>query len=350
MADCQKHFHCTHNYQGLTNVIALGILFGAATLVQIIGGLVGGALIPGVGFVTAWALLGAVFALCDFLHGGKLICIQEETCVIGRIVEFIPVGQDKSGFEKMDDDFTFNVVLSPHSSEELIAEVTASDPYQGPFLLEQPPSANEGLGYAGVSVKFTNIDHDTEVLHCEVKGCRVHDVCIAMKAAAVGGAAVAIICSIPVVGWVACLIAVAIWAALTAAAISIAWAAAHNGDINDVYDPASGQLEAADPDTGLGGSVVVIKGDWVYDAGHSGWNEIHPVRHVQKLKVPDRFLGATKADAALVEAFKTEFLDPWCFHVKQPDDEDVKDSQDEPKNDWHIHPDVDGCEEPVEVD
>jgi hypothetical protein len=166
-----------------------------------------------------------------------------------------------------------------------------------------------------------------------------------------GAPIVAVICSIPIFGWIACLIAAAIWLAITAAAVAIAWAATHNGDINDVYDPAAGELTAADPKTGEGGDVILVTGDWVYDAGHSGWNEIHPIRHVQKLtpEVDSRFRGMGKADSALVEAFKKEVLDVWCFHVGQGSDPLVVEAQKEPENQWHIHPSIDGCKEEVVI-
>lgn len=124
------------------------------------------------------------------------------------------------------------------------------------------------------------------------------------------------------------------------------------GDINDVYDPAAGDLTAADPTTGEGGDVVLVTGDWVYDAGRDGWNEIHPVRHVQKLtqEVDARFRGMGKADPALVEEFKKEVLDVWCFHMKQSTDPLVVEEQRDPKNQWHIHPSIDGCKEEEEVE
>jgi hypothetical protein len=352
MADCGKHFKCvpTGAFVGLTSVIALGILAGSMVIIDIVAAVILGAAIPGLGIVAGVAFVVAIFELCAFLHGGKLICIQDASCTIGRLVEIIPVGQDKSGFEKMDDDFTMNILPSPHSPVELLAEVTASDPIQGPFLVEQPASAAHGLGFAGESVKFENIPHDTEVFHVEVKGCRVHDVCAVLKAMSFGAPVIGAICSIPLIGWIVCAIAAAIWLAITAAAVAIAWAATHVGDINDVYDPAAGELTAADPKTGEGGDVILVRGDWVFDAGHSGWNEIHPITHVQKLTdvVDPRFRSMNKADATLVAEFKKEVLDPWCFRVKEGTDPGVKSAQGEPENRWGIHPLIDGCtREPI---
>lgn len=344
MADCQKHFHCVPvgDYRPLdaATLAIMSVIFGVIAGIggNPLGGAISGAL---------W--IAAVFDLCRYLEGGKLICHETTVCVIGRLVQLIPVGQDKSGLENMDDDYTFNIVLSPHASNESVSDIAATDPHQGKYIQRQPGPDSIGLGYVGESVKFTNLTDDTEVLHCEIKGCRVHDVCIVLKVMSFPTAAAAVICSIPVIGWVACVIALAIVALITLIAGGIAWAATHSGELNDVLDPNSGTLTPADPDTGLGGDIILVKGDWVYDAGHSGWNEIHPVRYVQKLDIPDEFHGPSPADAALVERFKNEVLDPWCFEVTRPDDPAVRDEQAKPENTWHIHPSIDGCREPEPI-
>jgi hypothetical protein len=352
MADCGQYFKCVSKdaFTPLDNVIALGILTGVLTIVAIVAAVITGAAIPGLGVVAGVLFIVAIFELCAFLHGGKLVCIQDDACTIGRIMELIPVGADKSGFEEMDDDFTLNILPSPHSPIELLSEMTASNPDQGPFLAPQPPSTDLGLPFSGVSVKFENIPHDTEVFHVEVKGCRVRDVCNVLKAMSFGAPIVGAICSIPLIGWLACAIAALIWLAITAAAVAIAWAAAHVGNINDVYDPAAGELTAADPATGEGGDVILVRGDWVYDAGHAGWNEIHPIRSVHKLTdvVAPQYRDMAKADASLVASFKKEVLDVWCFHVGQASDPLVIAAQQDPTNGWHIHPWIDGCDtEPV---
>jgi len=354
MANCGKHFKCVSasNFRPL-GAIALGLWAAGLIITDLLAGILGGAPIPGLG-VVGWALfIAAVFDLCRFLHGGKLVCLGDNSCAIGRIMNFVPVGADKSGLEKMDDDFCINILLSPHSPVETRNEIISSDPNQGKFIDEQDASKNLGLPYEGEDVEFSGIVIDgtptkkkVEVLHTEIKGCRVHDVCNVLKAMSIIGLAVPIICSIPIIGWIACLIALAIWAAITLAAVGIAWAATHNGHINDVYDPSAGELKAADPVTGEGGDVILVRGDWVFDAGHAGWNEIQPVRHVQKLTndIDPVYRDMAKASAELVEKFKKEVLDVWCFYVGQGADPDTKIEQDKPKNRWHIHPLIDGCD------
>jgi hypothetical protein len=345
--NCGKYYHCVtkDDFTGLTSLLAIGIIAGALTLIEVALLVLAGSAIPGFGVIAGVLFILAVFELCAYLHGGKLICLGNDSCAIGRIVEFIPVGQGKTGFEKMDDDFTFNMLLSPHGPTETANEMVVSDPNQGKFIEEQPESRDLGQPYEGESVKFTDLAAPTEVLHCEVKGCRVHDCCIVLKVMSFGAPIVGAICSVPLIGWAVCLVVGLIWLAIMSAAFTIAWYSTHNGHINDVYDPAAGALNAANKDTGAGGDVVLVRGDWVYDEGHAGWNETHPVRSVQKLTdvIDPRFRAIDKATPTLVAEFKAEVLDVWCFYAGQADDPDVKDEQDEPRNDWHIHPDVDGC-------
>lgn len=352
MANCGQYYKCVTpaNYKPL-GAIALGIAAGSFLLGEILLNAFTGVVVPGLGLVSGILLIMAVWDLCAYLSGGKSICLQDDSCVIGRVAELIPVGSDKSGLEKMDDDFTFNLILSPHSPVETKEEIIMSDPNQGGFIEDQAAITGLGLGYAGVSVKFTKIDHDTEVLHCEVKGCRVHDECIALKISAVAGAIIASICTVPVVGWLACLIALAIWAVVSLIVAAIVWAASHSGDINDVLDPASGEIRAANPDTGEGGDVVLVRGDWSYDAGHTGWNEIHPVRYVLKLTdvIPQRFRDMAKASPDLVAEFKRLILDPWCFYVAEGQSPVVLKAQQEPANNWHVHPLIDGCSTPPQI-
>lgn len=194
MADCQKHYHCVPVDQYKPLAAASMALF--ALIAGVISGIF--SLPPGGGIIAGIVWIAAVFDLCRYLHGGKLICHELEVCVIGRVAELIPVGADKSFPDTMDDDFTFNIVLSPHSSEETASQMIATDPYQGRYIERQPDPDSLGLGFEGVSTTFTGPPvFETEVLHCEVKGCRVHDVCTVLKVMSFPTAAAAVICSLP---------------------------------------------------------------------------------------------------------------------------------------------------------
>jgi hypothetical protein len=54
------------------------------------------------------------FLLCEYLLGGKLVCLAAgaHRCAIGVVAGLEPVGS-KSGFDAIDNDFSFNVLLAP---------------------------------------------------------------------------------------------------------------------------------------------------------------------------------------------------------------------------------------------
>jgi hypothetical protein len=123
-----------------------------------------------------------------------------------------------------------------------------------------------------------------------------------------------------------------------------AWFGAHDGDPTDAaVNPGDGDLHSAN-NLAQGGDYVVIKGDWCYDAAHSGWNEFHPVKSVQK--IPHAPYWKEGSSATEVNAFKTNVLDIWCNFSTQAGSAGVKNAQTQPENRWTLHPDVDGCQPP----
>ena len=90
----------------------------------------------------------------------------------------------------------------------------------------------------------------------------------------------AAVCSIPVIGWIACFI-------LSIAAVVITVAGIVNA-LNDTGNPSDvnpniSSIHPAEVPDGNGADVLVVKGTWVYDSAHEGWNEIHPIKQCQKV-------------------------------------------------------------------
>ncbi len=56
------------------------------------------------------------FLLCEYLLGGKLVCLAGggDRCAIGVVAGLEQVGAGKSGFDAIDNDFSFNVLLAPY--------------------------------------------------------------------------------------------------------------------------------------------------------------------------------------------------------------------------------------------
>lgn len=62
------------------------------------------------------------FLLCEYLLGGKLVCLDggRDACAIGVVVSREEVGS-KSGFEALDNDFSFNLLLLPFEPQDFTA-------------------------------------------------------------------------------------------------------------------------------------------------------------------------------------------------------------------------------------
>src|SRR5207249_2529415 len=76
---------------------------------------------------------------------------------------------------------------------------------------------------------------------------------------------------IPIGRWICSLLST-LFAPLVLAAMVAAWIA---GSSDNRDFEGAGDLNPGD--------VVVIHGRWVYDAGHTGWNELHAVLSLQKI-------------------------------------------------------------------
>ena len=55
-------------------------------------------------------------AACDYLLGGKLVCMSPDpVCAIGTIIGLEGTSYGKSGFDAIDNDFSFNLLLAPYA-------------------------------------------------------------------------------------------------------------------------------------------------------------------------------------------------------------------------------------------
>jgi hypothetical protein len=343
--------------------------------------------LPG-GNVAAYIIqivLGGSFdtaqAECDWLLGGKLVCLGGDRCAIGRITSFDP--PTTSFPNGLDNDFSFNILLSPHEIEEFAfndrltnyyavandglqgwliteqkkpngdtlmptprgqphdpAELLPSPVYHGDFTTE-PSSSYISYDPAASPFQVPGSDesYDVPALHVECEGSRTRDVCAALNAVW-GPIHASHVCDIPLIGWFICLILSIILLPVYAVAFAIAWRAAQDGNADDARtDRGGGTL-------GLGDRVI-ITGRWVYDAGHSGANELHPVKTIQKI-----------GDAEYDDSDFASFYTRWCNHIEEappydgpgvrpadmsPAQTGVFDSQVAPEQQWVLHPLVDGC-------
>ncbi len=311
---------------------------------------------------------------CNYMLHGKLVCLGGHRCAIGRVGGFETVA-DKSGMDKLDNDFSINLVLCPVDLEVFQrGDAHLIDNYnlailgpQGWLITEQSgmPVPREtaadqkpSIRYSPTHVGFDDFTFGTPVvaptagqqqipvpvLHCEIEGDRAFTVCTAF--AGFWDPISDTICSfnpfgIPI-GKLACFLISLAVAPVVAAIFTTAWIAGSND--NRDFDGA-GSLTV--------GQTVVITGRWSYDASHQGWNELHAVKSVQKIDDPAVCDWATFNDLRQRWCDRTSEVPPPSDPGKRPagmtpPQSAIYDAQLDPANRWILHPSVDGCQPPQE--
>jgi hypothetical protein len=379
------------------------------------GGLVAlAAFLEALRYVLNWLIHGKLICLhrqanTDCACGGAAALT---VCAIGEIVDTEAVGQDKNPIEDIDDDFAINLALFPLQMAAFAArgyvapetvlrgtKRTYSDAFrtylQGLMAIATQPARVQAdlltrrqnahgelaeFGYLRTMVMHSNgsylpwteivgrdsgtplsgpdeharwLDYvlknaalrpekfSAPVLHCEFEGSRPHDMLAALEGFPFGGS----YCKKNWFTKLVCRIVSAILAPVVLAAVALAWA--RNTE---------GSTDGALVDGGTIGPKdrVIVRGAWVYDTGHQGWNEIHGVRIVQRV-------DAVPSDPTEFNAF----LHRWCERLAEtpmnegaprrglavginlPQDVPAAAAtlaaQNEPQNQWTLHPAVDGC-------
>jgi len=318
-------------------LVAIG---GIGGLIAMITALFVAAAVPVLGIILilsgGGAMLAAIIATFEYLLGGKLICLGDgDQLAIGSVLGVEPASS-KSGIAALDNDYSVNMLLCPHEKIDgkpeddweaaQIPLIDSSNPlnYQDFLVEEQPESSNHGIPYSGYE--------DASALnranfHIELEGSRIHDVYIALLAAwailVVAALIAAALAAIPVIGWLLALLAMLFGAAIGAIVVAAVWAAADDGDLDDV-DPSIGELHRGD--------FIVSYGTWTYDSGHNdtdvGWNELHPVKFLSKAE--------HCADEKEAEEWKIKIIETFNPSIKEAQEKLTV-------NRWRIHPVIDGC-------
>lgn len=313
-----------NDYQVQIWQLAPGFVAAAAIAVVIL--LAGGAIVPGVGV----GLLLAIIAYCRWWLYGRLICLGKEVCAIGWVIT-VETPAEKSGLDKFDTDYSVNLCLAPFRLGATQAEVEV-EPVQGWIVKETDSiknSVHPTLDFAGLTAQQYSNYKPTASCHAEFEGGGIWDLYQAAQAALPFAGAAAVVCSIPILGWVACAILGGIAAAITIAGIIAALN--DTGSPSDV-DPALGnEIHTNDP-TGIGADILFVKGEWVYDSAHEGWNEIHPIRRAQRIGT---WGGSWEFGVGTVTQM--------CDASARADDPATVANQQQPQNQWQIHPVIDGC-------
>lgn len=301
--------------------------------------------------------LGGWWEVCDYMLHRKLVCLgsvrpgkkngkpklihspdAELVCAIGRIVSFEPPSS-KSGFDTIDNDFSFNILLrpddaiaglsdNPFGSDAWLKIADGLDAvrrgYQGELLTEQAnmPQPREGddggphyggytsemffdstrnqSGAAALSLTMDPgpsnrmvvkrsvwyLDGSVQQYDPEAAGSYsvpvLHCECEGTRIHDVFNVAD----QMPGGGsgckkhWytrIGCFLLNLIFLPFTSAFVAEAWANARDGNYHDALE-GNGDLNLGD--------LVLVRGRWAFDAGHHGYNEIHAVHTIQKIPDP----------------------------------------------------------------
>jgi hypothetical protein len=290
-----------------------------------------------------------LIALAYWYLNGRLVCLSDpvfapdgQACAIGVVVGLLRPNAVKVITKFGDNDATMDILLANGpTSYGPDPSVFWTFP-QGWLVKPNDAILNIGLSY-GTS---TSDVENQEQLHCEFEGSGVHDFLEWL------GAILAILIALLVLLAVVPQATLLLWF-LRAIAILLGV-----GGIGNLLAPGTrGQPTPTNSNLGplSEGNIVFVTGDWIYDSGHAGWNEIHAVHACQILSdktgnqpaVLDN--GQWPSDLGGGLGLDTppkvqQLVQLWCAALGDSTTTVSGGSQTDPGNNWVIHPVVDGCQ------
>jgi hypothetical protein len=326
------------NTVGILNMIGMALTFGLTA--WIVAAIASGP----VGLAVAIAEVIAVIALLRWWLNGRLICLGKEPCLIGMVGKLTspdPVGN------LGDNDFDMDVLLAPGPTgfrddfaNANLPKPPVSDYQAAPQGDLLSPQSSISAIFKGYEAESGNAGELT-ALHCEFEGSGIRDLLIFFEIVLALLVAALVLESIPGWGWLATILIIL--------AILVGGGGILMGALNDL-GPGSPTDVSPDLKELAEGDIVVVRGVWIYDSFHEGWNEIHPIKDCH-IALAAKDSGMTKlspwppgfATAAEVKAQ----LELWCPMIQDAHDAEDGGSRDDPKNDWTLHPLVDGCSDVV---
>jgi hypothetical protein len=280
---------------------------------------------------------------------GRLICLGGERCAIG-----VALGRPHSQpLQKAgDDDASMNVLLAPNptATDPDAIDAIPKDDYtggqQGYLTKEQDAVLQIGREYVSDT---EHVRKYIKSLHCEFEGSGMRNVLAwASVVLALLIAALAVLLMVPppfgpVISWLIMLLAGLITLIAGGAALIHPL---NPGDPTDI-NPNLGMLAKGD--------IVIVKGDWIYDSLHTGWNEIHAIHDCQiigHMDYDDNAFVPWPADLGGGFGLDTQVkveqaVDHWCKALDEAHATEEGGTRDDPQHNWVIHPLIDGCTVPI---
>lgn len=365
---------CTQpgSYQSVP-IVAM-VVFSVGGLAGLIAQLAGVA--PGIAPVLGLGLCAAGIALCHWWLYVRLICLGGDRSATGAIYSLEPYSFSNDIF---DTDYSFNLLLwgfvpqnelpgwfvsnewSDTALTQLATEWASLPPFVPPnmswasvanlvtLIVAQPSLAqvvsDDGIVFNGQGVDsvdqasppLANGSNQHFVLHCEIEGSGMRDILALLIAAAVLFAAALIFSGIPIVSIIISIIAILLvligGGIISNSPASPPTQGGFGGTFNP-YRPGDNPNQPVD--------LAYVFGRWVCDSGfmHGAGNELHPVHYM--CKIGETTQGAIAGGNWPGDVGEIQVkLDDFFAYINSPAAGVL---QQQPENQWTLHPVLDGCQ------
>jgi hypothetical protein len=348
-----------------TTILALTAGGGAALIAAIVGA---GPLAPALGV----GLCVAGIALCHWWLDIRLLCLGGDRSAIGAIYSVEPF----SSGDIADTDYSFNLLLwgfrpqnvlpasfvnnewSPTAFNQLMTDWPMLPPMVPNIawgsvanlvtLIAAQPVIAQDVANAGITFDGQGVDAVDEVpfpkgskqhfvLHCEIEGSGMHDLYVLLIGLLVIFLAALLLSAIPGVSVLLYILAILLFLAGFASIVSNPASPPLTGGWGGTMSP---YRPGDNPDQPV--DLAYVFGRWVCDSGfrHNGGNELHPVHYmcrIGSMTQGDVAAGNWPAGFDVVQAK----LDDFFASINSPAAPSI---QQQPENQWQIHPLLDGCE------
>jgi hypothetical protein len=286
------------------------------------------------------AFMASVVAYCRFTLYQQLLCLDGDRDAIGVIVEAKTPHADFWD-QNWDTDYTISLLLQNTEFGVTQLEAQQSKPY-GYLIHPQDVIKAEGLPTNGLTAEDAATEKTSAVLHAEFEGAGYYYLLLGAEVGLALAIAALLACLFLPPGLAAILAAILVLLAVIALALGGLLG------LNDAASPSDvgvgGDLQTnTDYNNGLGSGadVVYVQGTWIYDPGHDGWNELHPIKVCTKI-------GCWKGDWIDYDCSPDEPTPPDIIlrlrhGFQEAQAEKTKVNQALPQNQWQLHPDLDGC-------
>lgn len=316
-----------------------------ATIQALIAGVIGALFVAAAGLPWCLLIVAEITAImwilgyCHWWLEDRLVCLGGDRVAIGMLVSVEPPGE-KTGFDALDTNYSINLLLArnPPGVDQATAE--ASVPY-GELIKEHTSTHDAGLPFTGEKATDKSTGKESAILHAEFEGAGIPDLLLGSQIA-LGLAVTALIVCLAIPGPIGAIIAaiLAILAFLAALFGGLA-GLSDKGSPEDV-NPSLGDLHTNDKACPKCADLLIVMGRWVYDAGHNnegkGWNEIHAIKFCERIGKWD---GDWPADWP---ANLKDLEEQWTQAIGKASSPLTVAQQQQPENQWQVHPLIDGCE------